>query len=160
MTSVYRCASRNRVVCTLRANLSKHCNRNREREINRCGKRLCPSLRLSLSFFFSFTNAAGSFSPVTLPLRSSFVITFPHVYHRASITMIQRSEAPPMPSPPGRALLGIIISLSLFLGEQSCGESQSACLPRSYVIGEHGVHTQYLRRISLCSPAAGPRCPI
>lgn len=32
--------------------------------------------------------------------------------------------------------------------------------PRSYVIGEHGVHTQYLRRISLCSPAAGPRCPI
>lgn len=32
--------------------------------------------------------------------------------------------------------------------------------PQSYVIGEHGVHTQYLRRISLCSPAAEPRCPI
>jgi len=31
---------------------------------------------------------------------------------------------------------------------------------RSYVIGEHGAHTQYLRRISLCSPAAGPRWPI
>lgn len=44
--------------------------------------------------------------------------------------------------------------------ERSCGESAALALPRSYVIGEHGVHTQYLRRISLCSPTAGPRCPI
>lgn len=46
-------------------------------------------------------------------------------------------------------------------GRKGRGRRWWISLPRGYVIERAAcVHTQYLRRISLCSPAAGPRRPI
>jgi len=80
-------------------------------------------------------------SPSPFPVLFSFFLCA-HVCHRIPIVSSRRTAA----------------AAAVAAGLWSRGES--AVSARSCVIGEHGARAQYLRRISLCSPAAGPRWPI